>query len=38
MTRKDYEKIELENIIFQHLRDDCLNTKHCIKVKVNCVV
>tara|TARA_B100001057_G_C22729511_1_gene903169 strand:+ start:699 stop:1088 length:390 start_codon:yes stop_codon:yes gene_type:complete len=38
MTRKDYEKIGLENIIFRHLRDYCLNTKHCIKVKVNCVV
>lgn len=38
MIREDYQNIGLENIIFRHLRDYCLNTKHCIKVTVNCVV
>ena len=36
MIRQDYQDIGLGDIIFQHLKYYCLNTKHCIKVITNC--
>ena len=36
MIRQDYHDIGLGDIIFQHLKYYCLNTKHCIKVITNC--
>ena len=36
MIRQDYHDIGLGDIIFQHLKCYCLNTKHCIKVITNC--
>ena len=36
MIRHDYHDIGLGDIIFQHLKYYCLNTKHCIKVITNC--
>jgi len=36
MIHQDYHDIGLGDIIFQHLKYYCLNTKHCIKVITNC--
>jgi len=36
MIRQDYQDIGLGDIIFQHLKYYCVNTKHCIKVITNC--
>ncbi len=36
MICQDYHDIGLGDIIFQHLKYYCVNTKHCIKVITNC--
>lgn len=35
MIRQDYQNIELDDIIYQHLNYYCLNVKKCIRVVTN---
>ena len=36
IIRTDYQDIGLDDIVLERLKYYCLNTKHCLRLKVNC--